>query len=61
MERMNAAMAAENQSLQYDNKQLNALIKEHEQTLDTVMSAFRNRAVRVMFNVLYSRDLDHFC
>ena len=31
-------MTAENQSLQYDNKQLNALIKEYEQTLETLMS-----------------------
>jgi peptidoglycan hydrolase CwlO-like protein len=45
LERMNAAVIAENQSLQYDNKQLGALIKEYEQTLDTLMSTFRNRAV----------------
>ncbi|KAF8827709.1 hypothetical protein HHX47_DHR4000430 [Lentinula edodes] len=38
LERMNAAMMAENQSLQHDNKQLNTLIKEYEQTLDTLMS-----------------------
>jgi hypothetical protein len=42
---MNTAMSAENQSLQYDNKQLNALIKEYEQTLETLMSTFRNQAV----------------
>ena len=35
---MNAVMAGENQSLQHDNKQLNALIKEYEQTLETLMS-----------------------
>lgn len=45
LERMNASMTADNHSLQRDNKQLNALIKEYEQTLETVMSAFRNRAV----------------
>ncbi|TFY73098.1 hypothetical protein EWM64_g10914 [Hericium alpestre] len=45
LERMNAAMAAENQNLQYDNKQLNALIKEYETTLETVMNQFRHRAV----------------
>ncbi|KAG7443135.1 uncharacterized protein BT62DRAFT_982274 [Guyanagaster necrorhizus] len=44
LERMNTVMSAENQSLQYDNKQLNTLIKEYEQTLETVMSNFRNRA-----------------
>jgi hypothetical protein len=45
LENMNVAITAENQSLQYDNKQLNALIKEYEQTLETLMSTFRNRAV----------------
>ncbi|TFK40628.1 hypothetical protein BDQ12DRAFT_679779 [Crucibulum laeve] len=44
LERMNSAMSAENQSLQHDNKQLNTLIKEYEQTLETLMSNFRNRA-----------------
>lgn len=44
LERMNAAMISENHSLQHDNKQLNALIKEYEQTLETLMSTFRNRA-----------------
>ena len=38
IERMNSTMTAENQSLQHDNKQLNTLIKEYEQTLDTLMS-----------------------
>jgi uncharacterized protein YukE len=46
LERMNVAMTEDNHALQQDNKQLNALIKEYEQTLETVMSAFRNRAVR---------------
>jgi hypothetical protein len=45
LERMNNAMSAENQGLQYDNKQLNALIKEYEQTLETLMITFRNQAV----------------
>lgn len=36
---MNAAMSQENRSLQHDNKQLNALIKEYEQTLESLMSA----------------------
>ncbi|KAF8798771.1 hypothetical protein BYT27DRAFT_7202466 [Phlegmacium glaucopus] len=44
VENMNAVMAAENQGLQHDNKQLNALIKEYEQTLETLMTTFRNRA-----------------
>lgn len=42
---MNTQMSAENQGLQHDNKQLNALIKEYEQTLETLMTTFRNRAV----------------
>ena len=42
---MNNALASENQTLQYDNKQLNSLLKEYEQTLDSVMSSFRKRAV----------------
>ncbi|KAG1852081.1 hypothetical protein C8R48DRAFT_725199 [Suillus tomentosus] len=44
LERMNASLAAENQTLQHDNKQLGALIREYEQTLESVMSAFRTRA-----------------
>ncbi|KIK07997.1 hypothetical protein K443DRAFT_672882 [Laccaria amethystina LaAM-08-1] len=44
LERMNATMMTENQGLQHDNKQLNALIKDFEQTLETLMSNFRNRA-----------------
>ncbi|KAG6903136.1 hypothetical protein C0995_004683 [Termitomyces sp. Mi166 len=44
LEQMNTSMIAENQALQRDNKQLNTLIKEYEQTLETLMSSFRNRA-----------------
>lgn len=43
---MNVSLAAENQTLQHDNKQLGVLIREYEQTLESVMSAFRRRAVR---------------
>jgi len=52
LELMNAAMTADNHDLQRDNKQLNALIKDYEQTLETVMSAFRNRAREVQENEL---------
>lgn len=45
LERMNAAMLAENQTLLNDNRQLSALIREYEQTLENVMAAFRTRAV----------------
>lgn len=51
LERMNSAMMAENQALQHDNKQLNVLIKEYETTLETVMSLFRQRAVRFLFSL----------
>ncbi|KZT09328.1 uncharacterized protein LAESUDRAFT_748484 [Laetiporus sulphureus 93-53] len=47
LERMNTAMSAENQTLQNDNRQLNALIREYEQTLETVMSSFRTHAYEV--------------
>jgi hypothetical protein len=38
LEHMNTYMIAENQGLQHDNKQLNTLIKEYEQTLENLMS-----------------------
>jgi hypothetical protein len=38
LERMNTSMITENQGLQHDNKQLNTLIKEYEQTLENLMS-----------------------
>ncbi|KAF7791408.1 hypothetical protein EIP86_002424 [Pleurotus ostreatoroseus] len=47
LERMNMQMSAENLALQNDNKQLNALIKEYEQTLENLMTTFRNRANEV--------------
>ena len=43
---MNTAMSAENQTLANDNRQLVALIREYEQTLENVMTTFRTRAVR---------------
>jgi len=50
---MNAAMIADNHALQRDNKQLNALIKEYEQTLETVMSAFpESCCTRLQFHLL---------
>ena len=39
-------MSTDNHALVNDNKQLGTLIKEYEQTLENVMSAFRVRAVR---------------
>jgi len=47
LERMCTAMADENLSLQIDNKQLGALLKEYEQTLEHTMTTFRKRAHEV--------------
>jgi hypothetical protein len=44
LERMNAQLVIENQQLQHENKQLNSLLKEYEQTLETVMAKFRSQA-----------------
>lgn len=45
LERMNASLIIENQTLLHENKQLNSLLKEYEQTLETVMTKFRSQAV----------------
>ncbi|KAI5121843.1 hypothetical protein M0805_003276 [Coniferiporia weirii] len=45
LERSNAQIIIENQTLLHENKQLSMLLKEHEQTMDTVMSKFRNHAL----------------
>lgn len=42
---MNAQIIIENQTLHHENKQLATLLKEYEQTMETVMSKFRNHAV----------------
>lgn len=42
---MNASLIIENQNLLHENKQLNSLLKEYEQTLETVMAKFRSQAV----------------
>ncbi|KIY71690.1 hypothetical protein CYLTODRAFT_418594 [Cylindrobasidium torrendii FP15055 ss-10] len=44
LQKMNMSIYEENTGLQHDNKHLNNLIKDYEQTLDTLMSNFRNRA-----------------
>jgi hypothetical protein len=46
VERMNAQIVIENQTLLHENKQLSVLLKEYEGTMDTIMSKFRNHAVR---------------
>ncbi|TDL26397.1 hypothetical protein BD410DRAFT_741712 [Rickenella mellea] len=45
VERMNAQLIIENQTLLHENKQLSVLVKEYEQTMETVMSKFRNHAL----------------
>jgi len=45
LEKTNASVLAENQNLLNENKQLNALVREYEQTLETIMSKFRTHAV----------------
>jgi arginyl-tRNA synthetase len=52
LERLNAAFIQQNGDLQNDNKQLAALLKEYEQTLETVMSKFRTHAVRAFSRML---------
>ncbi|KAI0643120.1 hypothetical protein C8Q79DRAFT_207905 [Trametes meyenii] len=47
LERMNAAMSAENQTLLNDNRQLSTLIREYEQTLEKTMERFRIHAHEV--------------
>ncbi|KAL1950082.1 hypothetical protein VTO73DRAFT_5204 [Trametes versicolor] len=47
LERMNAAMSAENQTLLNDNRQLSTLIREYEQTLEKAMEKFRAHAHEV--------------
>ncbi|TYJ57351.1 hypothetical protein B9479_001890 [Cryptococcus floricola] len=44
LEAFSSHLVLENQQLQHENKQLNALLKEYEQTLETVMSKFRGVA-----------------
>ena len=46
LERQNAQVIIENHTLLQENKQLSALLKEYEETMENVMSKFRNHAVR---------------
>lgn len=45
LERINAGLVLENQSLAHENRQLNLLLREYEQTLEGVMSRFRSFSV----------------
>ncbi|KAF9056013.1 hypothetical protein BJ165DRAFT_1521967 [Panaeolus papilionaceus] len=45
LERQNAQIIIENQMLLYENKQLSLLLKDYENTMETIMSKFRNHAL----------------
>jgi len=45
LERTNAQMIIENQTLLQENRQLSVLLKEYEQTMETIMSKFRSHAM----------------
>jgi hypothetical protein len=45
IERTNAQIFIENQSLLHENKQLSALLKEYEGTMETIMSKFQSHTV----------------
>ncbi|WAQ88573.1 hypothetical protein PtA15_9A700 [Puccinia triticina] len=44
VERMNAQLVIENQTLQHENRNLTILLKDHETTLEQIMTRFRNHA-----------------
>ncbi|KXN90095.1 hypothetical protein AN958_05100 [Leucoagaricus sp. SymC.cos] len=44
LERLNAQIIIENQTLLQENKQLSTLLKEYESTMETIMAKFRNHA-----------------
>ena len=46
LERTSAQIIIENHTLQQENKQLSLLLKEYEQTMETIMTKFRSHAVR---------------
>jgi len=45
LERTNAHFVIENQTLLHENKQLSLLLKEYENTMETIMAKFRNHAL----------------
>ncbi|KAH8997446.1 hypothetical protein EDB92DRAFT_1813876 [Lactarius akahatsu] len=45
LERSNAQIIIENHTLQQENKQLSLLLKEYEQTVETIMTKFRSHTV----------------
>lgn len=47
LERTNAQIIIENHTLLHENRQLSLLLKEYEQTMETIMTKFRSHAVRL--------------
>ncbi|KIK70469.1 hypothetical protein GYMLUDRAFT_118309, partial [Collybiopsis luxurians FD-317 M1] len=45
LERTNAQIIIENQTLKHENRQLSMLLKEYESTLETIMVKFRNHSL----------------
>ncbi|KAI9511736.1 hypothetical protein F5148DRAFT_993377, partial [Russula earlei] len=45
LERINAQIIIENHTLQQENKQLSLLLKEYEETMETIMSKFRSHTI----------------
>jgi hypothetical protein len=50
LERNNAALVLENHALLYENRQLDSLLKEYEQSLQTVMAKVRHHSVQYMIS-----------
>ena len=54
LERMNAQIIIENQTLLQENKQLSQLLKEYEGTMETIMSKFRKHSVSPSLRAWFS-------
>ena len=59
LERTNAQIVIENQTLLHENKQLSMLLKEYEGTMETIMSKFRNHAVRNTLHSIITRETEY--
>ena len=53
LERLNAQTIIENQTFLHENKQLSLLLKEYENTMETIMTKFRNHAVCLILFLSY--------
>lgn len=52
LEKINSQLVMENQSLTHENKQINFLLREYENTLETIMSKFRSFSVSEIISIL---------